>query len=92
MFSIQWEEGRRNEGVTLSWSEGGGGEGEKKEGKQLSDTFDGAIICLPVGCYQDVDFSPELPNEKSHTLSCLNSGTTEKHILIFDQVFWKSSR
>ena len=50
------------------------------------------IICLPIACYEDVNFSPKLPLEKSHALSCLNPGTTEKHILVFDKVFWGARR
>uniref|UniRef100_A0A7S4KRC2 Amine oxidase domain-containing protein n=1 Tax=Paramoeba aestuarina TaxID=180227 RepID=A0A7S4KRC2_9EUKA len=83
---IQWEEGR---GGTIAWEELGEGNEERRD--QKSD-FDGVIVCLPVGCYEDVMFSPLLPSEKTKAMSCLNQGTTEKHILIFDKIFWKSSR
>ena len=58
----------------------------------MTEKFDAVIICLPVGCYEDVNFLPEISHDKRRALSCLNRGTTEKHILIFDKVFWKSSR
>ncbi|WP_431868849.1 flavin monoamine oxidase family protein [Nocardiopsis eucommiae] len=53
-------------------------------------TADRVLVSLPLGVLQSgqVDFSPELPEDKRDALARLGNGRLEKLFLRFDDVFW----